>query len=51
MEKCDVDIFNKAESYLIRSAENGWQDAINDLNDQEIRRYAFEQRVACQKAN
>jgi hypothetical protein len=50
MEKYDVGIFDRAESYLIKSAENGWPEAINDLNSQKIRRYAFEQRVARKKA-
>ena len=46
MENYDIDIFNQAESYLIESAENGWPEAINDLMDQELRRCAFERRVA-----
>lgn len=46
MEKYDADLFNEAESYLVKSAKSGCLDALEALDDQKIRRYSFEQRVA-----
>lgn len=45
MKKYDTELFNKAEKYLILSAGNGWPEAIEDMNNQELRRSAFEGRV------
>lgn len=45
MENYDSDLFDKAEYYLIKSAENGYPEAIEALTNQQLRRYAFEQRV------
>ena len=50
MEKYDVDLFNEAENFLIKSAGNGCLDAVEALNDQQVRRYSFEQRVARNEA-
>ena len=51
MEKYDAELFNKAEEYLILAASNGWQEATEDLKNQQLRRSAFEGRVRRNKLN
>lgn len=51
MEKYDAGLFNKAEKYLIKSAQAGWPNAIEAMNDQSLRRRAFESRVNRHKEN
>lgn len=42
MGDLDFSIFDKAEKYLIKSAEGGHFEAVESLSHQEFRRNAFE---------
>ena len=45
MSRYDSSLFEKAEAYLVKSAKNGFPDAIESLRNHELRKYGFEQRV------
>ena len=45
MELYDWELFEEAEKYLVQSAQKEYSEAIEALEKQEIRRYAFTKRV------
>ncbi len=45
MQEYDDTIFQRAEKFLILSANRGHKDAKKALEDHEIRKYAFKRRV------
>ncbi len=49
MENFDLEYFQRAEKFLILSANRGHKEAKEDLEKQDIRKYIFNKRVQRKK--